>query len=79
MKGKSFLKGINQKKVLKKRKGNLDLQIIQNFLTKKEWPHLRQMKIKEKVNLIEKKDLKIEKDQKNFLLKNIEERIKIIF
>jgi len=37
------------------------------------------MKIKEKVNLLEKKDLKIEKDQKNFLLKNIEDRIKIIF
>ena len=79
MKGKSFLKRINQKKVLKKRKRNLDLQIIQNILTKREPPHPHQMKIKEKVNLIEKKDLKIEKDQKNFLLENIEDRIKIIF
>ena len=79
IKKRNFSKKISLKRSLIKKKKNLDLQIIQNTLTKKILFLLHQMKIKKKVNSIEKKDLKKEKDQKNFLLKNIIKKIRIIF
>ena len=59
-----------ESQVLKKRKYNLDLPIIQNISTKRNLIILKLFQKKRIINLFVKRSLNIETDLKNFLLKN---------